>query len=172
MRTLIGGVGYSYLRDGSFGPLVAADLGRESWPDGVLVEDLSYGPIAVMQRLQDARPPFDRLVLVAAVRRGRAPGMVTAYRWDGRLPEPDEIQARVAEAVTGVISLDNVLAVVGFFNALPDEVSVLEVEPLDEGWGEGLSDPLQAVRQHVMETVREMATGPAATRSDMNSAPA
>ena len=162
MRTLIGGVGYSYLRDGSLGPLVVADLARQPWPDGVLVEDLSYGPIAVMQRLQDADPPFDRLVLVAAVRRGRPPGMVTAYRWDRRLPDPEEIQARVAEAVTGVISLDNVLVVVGFFNALPDDVSVVEVEPLDEGWGDGLSDVVQAVRQRVKKTVREIATDPAA----------
>src|SRR5215831_8982100 len=164
MRTLIGGVGYSYLRDGSFGPLVAADLGRQAWPDGVLVEDLSYGPIAVMQRLQDADPPFDRLVLVAAVRRGRTPGTVTAYRWDRRLPDPEEIQARVGEAVTGVISLDNVLVVVGYFNALPPDVAVVEVEPQDEGWGDGLTDAIRAVRQRVVETVRALATHPPAAQ--------
>jgi hydrogenase maturation protease len=156
MRTLIGGVGYSCLRDGSLGPLVVADLARESWPGGVEVEDLSYGPIAVMQRLQDADPPFDRLVLVAAVRRGRVPGQVTVYRWDGRLPAAEEIQARVAEAVTGVISLDNLLVIAGFFNTLPADVSVLEVEPEDEGWGEGLSDPVRTARRDVMEAVRAL----------------
>jgi len=157
MRTLIGGVGYSYLRDGSLGPLVVAELAREAWPDGVLVEDLSYGPIAVMQRLQDAVPPFDRLVLVAAVRRGRAPGAVTMYRWDHRLPDGPEIQARVAEAVTGVISLDNLLVVVGFFQALPPDVSVLEVEPEDEGWGEGLSHVVEAAWPRVIDALRELA---------------
>jgi len=157
MRTLIGGVGYSYLRDGSVGPLVVAELGREAWPDGVLVEDLSYGPIAVLQRLQEADPPFDRLVLVAAVRRGRAPGTVTMYRWDHRLPDAAEIQARVAEAVTGVISLDNLLVVVGFFNALPRDVSVLEVEPEDEGWGEGLSPVVEAAWPRVIDGLRELA---------------
>ena len=157
MRTLIGGVGYSYLRDGSLGPLVVAELAREAWPDGVLVEDLSYGPIAVMQRLQDAVPPFDRLVLVAAVRRGQAPGTVTMYRWDHRLPDAVEIQARVAEAVTGVISLDNLLVVAGFFKALPPDVSVLEVEPLDEGWGEGLSHVVEAAWPRVIDTLRELA---------------
>jgi hydrogenase maturation protease len=157
MRTLIGGVGYSYLRDGSVGPLVVAELAREAWPDGVLVEDLSYGPIAVLQRLQEADPPFDRLVLVAAVRRGRAPGTVTTYRWDHRLPDAAEIQARVAEAVTGVISLDNLLVVVGFFNALPRDVSVLEVEPEDEGWGEGLSRVVEAAWPRVIDGLRELA---------------
>jgi hydrogenase maturation protease len=156
-RTLVGGVGYAYLRDGSLGPLVVADLAREAWPAGVVVEDLSYGPIAVMQRLQDASPPFARLVLVAAVRRGRPPGSVTAYRWDGRLPPADEIQARVAEAVTGVIALDNLLAVVGFFDALPGEVHVVEVEPADEGWGEGLSAVVEAARDRVEEAVRALA---------------
>ena len=170
MRTLIGGVGYSYLRDGSFGPLVVAALARAPWPDGVLVEDLSYGPIAVMQRLQEADPPFDRLVLVAAVRRGRAPGAVTVYRWDRRLPDAEEIQARVAEAVTGVISLDNLLVVVGFFQALPPDVSVLEVEPEDEGWGDGLSAAVEGARQHVMDTVRELAFHGCAPRPDMRPA--
>ena len=161
MRTLIGGVGYSYLRDGSLGPLVVAQLAREPWPDEVVVEDLSYGPIAVMQRLQDADPPFARLVLVAAVRRGRAPGAVTVYRWDGRLPDAEEIQARVGEAVTGVIGLDNLLVVAGFFSALPDDVLVLEIEPEDEGWGEGLSDAAEAARRRVMETIRALGRGEA-----------
>src|SRR5215470_15548700 len=170
MRTLIGGVGYSYLRDGSLGPLAVVTLAAEPWPDGVLVEDLSYGPIAVMQRLQDADPPFDRLVLVAAVRRGRAPGRVTVYRWDRRLPDAEEIQARVAEAVTGVISLDNLLVVVGFFKALPPDVLVLEVEPEDEGWGEGLSPAVEAAWERAMDTVRELAVDEWVPRPDMRPA--
>jgi len=170
MRTLIGGVGYSYLRDGSLGPLVVAELAREPWPDGVVVEDLSYGPIAVMQRLQEADPPFDRLVLVAAVRRGRAPGVVTVYRWDRRLPDAEEIQARVGEAVTGVISLDNLLVVAGFFNTLPPDVSVLEIEPEDEGWGEGVSDPVEAARRRVKETARALVLDRWASHGDMRPA--
>ncbi len=159
MRTLIGGVGYWYLRDGSLGPAVAAELGRETWPAEVSVEDLSYGPIAVMQRLQEMDPPFERLVLVSAVRRGRPPAAVTAYRWGGRLPGTEEVQARVAEAVTGVISLDNLLAVVGFFDALPAEVLVVEVEPEDEGWGEGFSAAVEAARPRVTDIVRTLASG-------------
>jgi hydrogenase maturation protease len=157
-RVLIGGVGYSYLRDGSLGPVMAAALARERWPEHVLVEDLSYGPIAVMQHLQDFDPPLARLVLVAAVRRGgRAPGTMSVFRWDGRLPAADEVQARVAEAVTGVISLDNLLAVVGFFDALPDEVWVVEVEPGDEGWGEGFSEAVLSSCPRIGEVLRALA---------------
>jgi hydrogenase maturation protease len=157
MRVLIGGVGYSYLRDGSLGPAVAAHLARETWPPGVLVEDLSYGPVAVMQRLEDVKPPLDRLVLVGAVGRGRPPGTVSVYRWTGPLPDESEIQARVAEAVMGVISLDNLLIVAGFFETLPREVLVIEVEPHDEAWGEGFSPTVEAVRSDVLATVRRLA---------------
>jgi Ni,Fe-hydrogenase maturation factor len=112
-----------------------------------------------MQRFQDVRPPFERLVLVSAISRGRVPGTIVVYRWDGRLPDEDQVQARVAEAVTGVISLDNLLAVVGFFGALPEEVLVVEVEPEDEGWGDGFSATVEGVHPRVLETVRELARG-------------
>jgi hydrogenase maturation protease len=157
MRVLIGGIGYLYLRDGSLGPAVVALLSRETWPPGVLVEDLSYGPVAVMQRLEDMKPPFDRLVLVGAVSRGRAAGAISVYQWTGPLPDETEIQARVGEAVTGVISLDNLLVVAGFFDTLPREVLVVEVEPQDEGWGEGFSPVIEAAQSEVLAVVRQLA---------------
>ena len=56
-RVLIGGVGYRWMRDASFG-LVASDaLAREQWPDGVEVADLGYGALYVALDLLDARPP-------------------------------------------------------------------------------------------------------------------
>jgi hydrogenase maturation protease len=144
-------VGYRFLRDGSIGPYVADALAERAG-DGVEVEDLSYHPVGLSQNLAE-REPYDRLVLVAAVRRGRAPGSVHAYRWDGALPDSREIQARVSEAVTGVISLDNLLTVCGALGGLPDDVSVVEVEPADEGWGEGFSPEVDARLDEVVEAV-------------------
>ena len=151
MRVLVGGVGYRNLRDYSLGPHVA-DLLAGQAENGIEVEDLSYGPVQIAHNLQD-RPPYDRLVLVGAVRRGRPPGTVARYHWRRSLPPADEIQARVAEAVTGVISLDNVLVVCGALGGLPEDVRVVEVEPVDEGWGEGLSDHIASTLPHVMEAV-------------------
>lgn len=151
MRVLVGGVGYRNLRDGSLGPYLAEVLAERA-PDGVEVEDLSYGPVAVSQNLRD-RPPYARLVLVGAVRRGRLPGTIERYRWGGLLPPREEIQARVAEAVTGVISLDNLLIVCGALGALPADVRVVEVEPADEGWGEGFSPAVEAGLPEVVEAV-------------------
>lgn len=151
MRVLVGGVGYRFLRDDSVGPHVA-DLLAERASADVEVEDLSYHPVGLAQNLQD-RPPYDRLVLVAAVRRGREPGAVEAYRWDRSLPPVDEIQNRVAEAVTGVISLDNLLVVCGALGELPDDVRVVEVEPTEESWGDGFSPLIEERIPEVVETV-------------------
>lgn len=151
MRVLVGGVGYRFLRDGSIGPWLSDRLADQA-DNGIEVEDLSYHPVGLSQNLQE-RPPYDRLVLVAAVSRGRPPGTVEAYRWDGELPGRDAIQERVSEAVTGVISLDNLLIVCGALGGLPDDVRVVEVEPADEGWGEGFSPEIEARLGEVEEAV-------------------
>jgi hypothetical protein len=92
-------------------------------------------------------------VLVGSVERGRDPGTVEAYRWDGDLPPRDEIQARVSEAVTGVISLDNTLIVCGALGGLPGDVRVVEVEPEDQGWGDGFSRTIEERLPEVLEAV-------------------
>jgi hydrogenase maturation protease len=148
-RVLIGGVGYRNLRDGSLGNWVADTLEPR---DGVEVEDLSYHPVGLSQNLEE-RPPYDRLVLVGALSRGREPGTITAYRWDGALPPPDEVQRRVSEAVTGVISLENTLIVCGALGGLPPDVRVVEVEPEDQGWGEGFSPTIERKLPEVVEAV-------------------
>ncbi len=151
MRVLVGGIGYRFLRDGSLGPYLADHL-PERAADGIEVEDVSYGPVGFSQDLQAGRP-YDRVVLVAAVRRGRAPGTVSCYRWDGVLPGNEEIQGRVSEAVTGVTSLDNTLIVCGALGGLPEDVRVVEVEPADEGWGEGFSPEVEGRLEEIEEAV-------------------
>ena len=137
-RVLVGGVGYRYLRDESVGPEMADRLAARAG-GGIEVEDVSYHAVGFAQNLQD-RDAYDRVVLVAGVRRGREPGTIATYRWDGVLPSRDAIQDRVGEAATGSISLDGHLIVGGAFGALPADVRVVELEPGPEGWGEGFSE--------------------------------
>lgn len=154
-RVLIGGVGYQFLRDLSVGPHVVDLLKEEPWPDGVEFEDLSYGPIGVMHNLEE-RPGYDRMILISGAQRDRTPGEVYTYRWEGRLPAEAEIQERVAEAVTGVISLDNLLIIGTYFERLPQDVRVIEVEALEEEWGESMSPPVRKAVPRVMKLVRKM----------------
>lgn len=133
-RVLIGGLGYTNLRDLSVGPELVERLGRRRWPGGVLVEDVSYGPIDVLFRLQQT-PRFDLGLFVAAVARGREPGCIERIEWIPRPIALEVLQSRIAEAITGVISLDNLLPILTHFGALPRRVVVFEVEPQEQDWG-------------------------------------
>jgi len=157
MHVLIAGVGYQFLRDLSVGPVLVPQLQQLTWPEGVEVDDWSFGPIAVVQRLQDRPGYYDRIVFLSATQRGRPPGTVTCTRWTGDLPDADEIQQRVGEAVTGVINVENTLIITTYFGVLPPEVFVVEVEPQDTGWGADFTPCVQAALPAVIGTVRRVA---------------
>src|SRR6266852_7744061 len=153
MRVFIGAVGYTNLRDLSVGLAVLEELKRLKWPVGVEIDDLGPGgPIAAVHRFRDV-PLFDRVILVGAVGRRRQPGQVYCYRWDGRLPNREEIQMRVAEGVTGVISLENLLIVGGYFGIWPPDLVVVEVEPRDEDWGPEFSEPIRAAMNPLIKAI-------------------
>ncbi len=167
-RVLVGGIGYRNLTDHSAGVLVVDELARREWPEHVNVEELSYGPIAVVQRLEDETGDrrFGRLIAVSSVARGggRIPGTITTYRWDRVLPSPDHVQGAVAEAVTGVIAMDNTLVVCRQFGALPDDAVVVEIEPLWQESGEQLSAPIAAIFDELCALVTTLATDEAAVQ--------
>lgn len=157
-KTLVGGVGYSNLRDLSLGPILTAQLGAMAWPAHMDIDaDLNFGPIAIVQRFQAMPEPYERVVLFGAVSRGRPAGTIATYRWRNTLPAADEIQARIAEAVTGVVSLDNLLIIGEYFGIWPDELFVVEVEPADTGWGPGFSPEVAGITGEVIRAVRKAA---------------
>jgi hypothetical protein len=161
-RTVIGGVGYRNLRDHSFGIVMSDELESEARPPSLLVEDLSYGPVAVGQWLLDeARDaPMTRAVFVTAVARedGRPPGTISVYRWDRVLPSDDEIQRAMTDAVTGVILLDNTLIITEWMTALPADAIVVEVEPLEHAFGDDMSPAVASACSRVRELVMGLAT--------------
>lgn len=164
MTTLVAAVGYRNLRDLSFGHAVIERLRTHPWPEDVQIEDLSYGPISVVHRFQES--PVARLVLIGATRRNRVPGRLYRFR-PGRLPPPDEVQRRVGEALTGVISLDNLWMICRSFGALPGDVEILEVEPADESWGEGLTPAVEHAVDRAVACVRQTVAQEAAPERDL-----
>ena len=153
-RVLVGGVGYTNLRDLSFGPLLVERLQRTAWRPGVDIEDLSAGAIHEVHVLQ-GRSPYDAAILISGVRRGGPAGTVRAYRWEHTVRTTDEIQERVSEALVGIIGLDTLLTVLDHFGALPADTRIVEVEPRDEDWGPDLSPPVDSVLADVERMVRE-----------------
>lgn len=151
MRVLVCGVGYRFLRDNAVGVWITDELAPQA-SNGVEFEDLGYHPVGFTQNLED-RPPYDRIVFVGAALRGREPGTYKVIRYDHELPDVQEIQERVADSTTGTISLDNLIIVAEAFKALPEDVWVIEIEPVDETWGEGFSPEIEAKLPEIMETV-------------------
>lgn len=157
MALLIAGVGYQFMRDLSVGPELVPVLAALTWPPGTEVIHMHFGPVHAVHWLTERPERYRRVVFLAAVPRGRPHGRVYAYRWDRRLPDPAEIQARVAEGVTGVVDLDHTLIVAEHFGALPADVRVVEVEPVETGWGEGLTPEVAALVPEIVEAVRRAA---------------
>jgi hydrogenase maturation protease len=168
-RILVGGVGYTNLRDRSIGPLLIERLQARNWPADVVVEDASYGLIEVLFKLQAEPRGFRLGVFVSAVARGRTEGTVERYVWRAPTPSMDELQERIAEAVTGVVSLENLLQILAHFGALPTRTVVIEVEPeAEELWGPDLSDAARGALDRVEALIlEELATASTSGADDV-----
>ena len=155
---LVAGVGYRNLRDLSVGPALIERLRQRTWPPNVQVEDLSFGAIHVLHWLRD-QPKFDRAVLIAAAARGRKPGTIHHYAWKASTTTAEEVQQCVSEAVTGIISLQTLLTVLAYFDALPATVNVLEIEPRDTDWGTTFSPAVESALDHSVELIERDIAG-------------
>ncbi len=156
MRVLIGGIGYQHMRDLSVGPDLIPTLSSLPWTVEVEAIHLHFSPIHMMQWLEERPGYYDRMVFLGSVERERERGQVYTYRWDGVLPDAEEIQQRVTEAVTGIIHLDNVLIIGHYFGVLAPEVIVVEIEPQDTGWGDGYSPVVDRVLSEAIATVQHV----------------
>lgn len=136
-RVVIGTVGYyPFLRGYPLGPELMERLRAVPWPSDVTICEMNWGPIAIVQDFQARRQAYDRAVLVASVDRKEPPGTVTCRRWLGGSTDPLALQTRMHEAVTGTISLDNLLIIGEHFKIWPEEVITVELQLGDNSFGE------------------------------------
>jgi hydrogenase maturation protease len=151
---LVGGVGLPWLRDLDFGTQFVRRIEDLAWPEGVVVEDLSYAAHRVLHRLQELQPA--KVVLVGAMpREVDPPGTVRRYLLDLTPPPADEVHERLTEAVGGIIDLDHTLAVVRHWEGFPPGTVVIEIEPGDRSFGLGFTDEVEASVATVLAMVRE-----------------
>ena len=152
-RTLVGGIGLPWLRDLDYGTQWVNRVAHHSWPDHVLIEDMSYAAHRVLDRLQEIRP--SKVILVGCMpRREDSPGTIRRYKLDLTPPDDEEVHERLSEAATGIIDLDHTLAVARYYRQFPDDTVVIEVEPADDSFGLGFSDAVEATVDEVLELVR------------------
>jgi hydrogenase maturation protease len=153
IRALVGGIGLPWLRDLDFGTQFVRRVEPLAWPDDVVLEDMSYAAHRVLHLLQDLLPP--KVILVGAMPRDEEPGTIRRYQLDLTPPDDVEVHERLTEAVGGIIDLDHTLAVVRYWKALPEDTTVIEVEPGDRSFGLGFSDVVEAAMDSVLGMVRD-----------------
>lgn len=159
-KTLVGTVGYHILGNHSMPPTLYPHLQQLSLPDYVKVDELNWGPVAVVQMFEAEAPPFERVVILCAIEREeRNIGEITIYQWKGGLPDEEQIQACVGDAATGVISVENLLVIGEYFKVWKDEVYLIDVEPGPEVAGEQLTSEMEEQIPNILSLVRQLATG-------------
>ncbi len=135
--TLIGIVGYTPVLDCyPLGPRLMQALEDGAAP-GTKVENMSWSPIHIVQRFQDAgaeRP--ERLVLVGGASASTTPGAIRTFRWTGGTLAPATVQERVYEAVTGVVDIENTLMIGEQFGVWPTETFSVELDLPAETFGD------------------------------------
>ncbi|MDQ3979459.1 MAG: hydrogenase maturation protease [Actinomycetota bacterium] len=153
-RALVAGFGRPGMRDLDFGRQLVRYFEDLRWPEGVVVEDLSYAAPLVLHRLRELDPA--KLVLVGAAPRGLdLPGSLRRYPLDLVPPGPEEVRRSLEESVQGVVDIDHTLAVARHWGGLPAETVVIEVEPVDCSFGVGFSEELAATFDPILAMVRE-----------------
>ncbi len=166
-RVLIGGVGYRWFGDASFGLVASDELTRLAWPEGVDVEDLGYGALHAALDIADADPPYERVILIGVTKRGRQPGRLYRFQCDGTAPDAKEVQARMYEAGAGVVDLDHLVVIGRHFGALPDDVVAIELEPDPGTTGAALSPAAQALLPDAIDLVHaEVVTATSAVSAE------
>lgn len=157
-RVLIGTVGYQLLGNHSVGPNLLPQLQATKWPEGVVVDEMNWGPIAVIQYLESLETAFDRVVFLVAIERAhRKTGDISLYKWTGGLPDDKQIQACVGDAATGVISVENLLVIGEHFKVWPKEVYLIDVEPGMEIAGEQFTKNVSAQVPRILELTKQIA---------------
>ena len=144
---LVGGVGQLYQGDLDVGRRVVDVLAREPLGDGIRIEDLHFGAVAVTQLLEDVAP--ETLVLVGAEARGRPPATIERRRIEPAPRGVETLQAAVGDAVTGYVTIDLVIDVAHALGALPPRVLTIEVEP-------SRVDPSEALTPEVADVFDEL----------------
>lgn len=151
---LVAALGHAWLRDQAFGLQVLRELRTRNLPPHVELADWSFGTITAFQKL--AARSYGRAIFVSGTPRDdRPPGTFARWVPHPTLPDADEIHGRIGDCVMGAVSVDNLLIIARFYRVLPDDVVLVEIEPVDDTWGSELSPAVARSLDLAVNTVLE-----------------
>ncbi|MGI8895430.1 MAG: hypothetical protein ACR2HE_07250 [Casimicrobiaceae bacterium] len=135
---------YPFIRGHPLGAAFKERLDDIDWaPHDVTLKEMNWGPIAIVQDFQATGEVYDRIVLVGAVDRGLENGTVTCRQWIGGKLDVMGVQQRIFEAVTGIVSLDNLLVIGAHFGIWPRELITVEIQLSANSVGELILEELE-----------------------------
>lgn len=154
-HVLIAGIGHLTLTDLGFGPQIIRRLENLNLPKNVEVEDLSASAVAALHKLTEKK--YDKLILVSALQRGGKPGTIYKEEPKVNLPDESEIQERMAESISGAISLDDTLIICEYYHVLPENLVLIGVEPESTSPSLSLSSTVEEVAEKIIDLVLQEA---------------
>ncbi|MDQ6799570.1 MAG: hypothetical protein M3041_01900 [Acidobacteriota bacterium] len=113
--------------------------------EGVTALDLSFSPIAASQLIAEGL--YARVVFVTSRAAGRERGVIYERPMRYSSPTAEEVHAHIGDAVMGCVSLETLLVLCEFHHLLPEQTTIIDVEPEDQMWGPDLSPALQKLVQ-------------------------
>lgn len=137
MAVVVGIIGYcGFVRGYPLGPELMRRLRAGPWPADSEIAEMNWGPLAIVQDFQARGLHPDRVVLIGGLDRGLAAGTVSRRRWTAETLDPDAVQRRMFEAVTGIVSLDNLLVIGTHFGIWPARTYTVELQWPASGLGD------------------------------------
>jgi hydrogenase maturation protease len=110
-------------------------------------------------RLIDSWDGAELAVIVETVRRGDAPGTVAGIEWDVQQSPPTPHREHGSHSLGILEAIELGRAV----ERMPRRLRLVGIEPLELGWGEGLSDPvarsIDGAARLVLDYLRSAVTG-------------
>jgi len=158
MRILVAGLGNVFCGDDAFGVAVVEELARRSLPTGIEVRDFGIRGIHLAYQLLE---PYDLVVLIDAVQRGRPPGTLSVIEAEpGAEPGP-EVSMDAHD-----LGPDAVLSLVPRLGGTVGPVVVVGCEPAGIDAGIGLSPAVQDAVGTAVQMVIDLVTGQVAVPAD------
>ena len=154
VRVVVLGLGNILLRDEGVGVHVAKCLLRDNLPDNVEVVD---GGTAGLDILLSQQPPYG-VIVIDAIKAGKEPG--TIYRTQLKPVEEERLTEIFHEVGQSSISLHQV-GLLGALRAaerlerMPEEITIIGVEPAEISLGLDLTEPVERSVPRVVKQVLE-----------------
>ena len=148
---LIGYIGYLLGGDLAMGLEAGTILQKKGYP----AVELSGDVFTMLDVIKSYNPK--KLILVGAVRRGRAPGTVEIYRFKPQPPgRPEEVLEALRPSLEGRISLEDLLIGLSYIERPTEDIYVVECEPPDPSPRIGLSEEGMKCVEEVVKRVEEL----------------